>query len=87
MLAVTAFDVQRGNTQRSYVRYVDITFNQAGDVLQELVSASRMRLMHYDLNGENGREVSLTPSTRLDFSRHAKTSRANHTATRHLATD
>jgi hypothetical protein len=50
-LAITAFDVQRGAAQRSFVQYVDVTFNQPGSALTSLVSSGRVRLTRYGLDG------------------------------------
>jgi hypothetical protein len=61
-LQVTGFDVQRGATQRSYVRYLTLTFNQSAD-LAALIAGGRIRLTRFDLNGSNGQNVSLASVT------------------------
>ncbi len=68
-LEVVSFDVQKGALQRSYVRYLDITFNTATG-LQEIVdsltdadaSNDRIQLTQFDLNGGNGTARTLTSS-------------------------
>lgn len=45
----TGFDVQRGATQRSNVRYLDLTFGDAAG-LTDLLSQSRTRLTHDELD-------------------------------------
>ena len=62
-LAVTSFDVQHGSAGRSYIRYLDLSFNETTG-LQSLINSigtasSRIQLIHYDLNGQNGQAVSL----------------------------
>jgi subtilase family serine protease/methionine-rich copper-binding protein CopC len=63
-LDVTALEVQKGATQRSYIRYLDLHFNQTAGV-QLLVNSihdtaiDRVQLVHYDLNGQGGQRVSL----------------------------
>jgi len=49
-LAVTAFDVQQGIQGRSFVRYVDLTFNTS-EGAAELISGNRVRLSKYPLDG------------------------------------
>ena len=66
-LAVTAFEVQRGMAQRSFVRYLDVTFNLT-DALNDLVATlgdadptnDRVCLLRYNLDGTGpGTAVSL----------------------------
>ncbi|NLX56992.1 MAG: S8 family serine peptidase [Planctomycetaceae bacterium] len=63
-LAVTGFDVQKEATQRSYIRYLDVFFNQMTgmeDIIESLGSqTSRIKLTRYDLNGESPVEMLLT---------------------------
>lgn len=57
---IFAFDVQRGQTQRSFVRYQDLTFAESGGVLSGLATdPSRFKLTRYDLAGANGANVNL----------------------------
>ncbi len=59
VLAVTGFEVQRGAAQRSYVRYLDVTFNREAGV-PDLATGGRVRLLRYNLNGTGtGAAVSL----------------------------
>ncbi len=68
-LEVVSFDVQRGAQQRSYIRYLDITFNTATG-LQEIVdsltdtdpSNDRIQLTQFDLNGLGGISQTLSAS-------------------------
>ncbi|HCP12094.1 MAG TPA: hypothetical protein DIT89_07145, partial [Planctomycetaceae bacterium] len=70
----TGIDVQLGQTQRSYVRYLDLLFS-SGSELAALISGNRFQLTKNDLNGVNPVNVPLTPSmfstsgarARLDF--------------------
>jgi len=63
-LAVTAFDVQRGAKQRSFIRYLDLTFNSA-DGVNDLISSlndgdatnDRVRLRRFDLDGGGAAEM------------------------------
>jgi hypothetical protein len=59
-LAVTGLTVERGAAERSYVRYIDILFNesdsQSGGQLTQIASSvgtpgSKIQLFRYDLNG------------------------------------
>jgi surface-anchored protein len=50
--APIATDVQNGQTQRSFVRNVDLVFG-AGEVLTGLLSSGRIEVTKFDLNGEN----------------------------------
>ena len=56
---LSSIDVQEGATQRSYIRYVDLFFNNSSG-LSDLISEGRIKLIRYDLNGANGQAVSLT---------------------------
>ena len=67
-LSITAFDVQKGALQRSFVRYLDVTFNQPAELAAMVASVNdanpgndRVRLLRYDLNGGGpGVPVNLT---------------------------
>lgn len=48
---VDAIDVQNGQVQRSFVRNVDVIFEQ--DDLDDLLLAGRIEVTKFDLNGEN----------------------------------
>ncbi len=57
---ITGFNVQRSAAQRSFIRYVDLIFeDQTG--LGDLLSGGRLGLTRYDLNGEFGVPVPLAP--------------------------
>jgi hypothetical protein len=47
---ITGFDVQKGLSERSYVRYVDILFESTNS-LGNLLSGSRVQLTRFDLDG------------------------------------
>jgi hypothetical protein len=49
-LEITGFDVQRGAQQRSYIRHLDLLFNDGGE-LQQLIDESRLRLTRFDQSG------------------------------------
>jgi hypothetical protein len=55
---VVAFDVQRGAVQRSFVRFVDLSFESPTN-LGDLLASNRVRLTRFDLNGNNGVNVDL----------------------------
>lgn len=55
----TGIDVQLGQTQRSYVRYLDLLFS-SGSELAALISGNRFQLTKNDLNGLNPVNVPLT---------------------------
>jgi hypothetical protein len=55
---LVSFDVQRGASQRSYVRYVDFLF-ESGDGLAQLVAEGRLRLTRMSLGGAGGTNVNL----------------------------
>ncbi|GAB5442053.1 MAG: hypothetical protein Fues2KO_24020 [Fuerstiella sp.] len=65
-------DVQLGQNQRSYVRYVDLVFDRSDDLLS-LLDGSRFQLNRFDLNGRNGAAMTMPTrsvvgnSVRLDF--------------------
>ena len=59
VLSVVTLDVSRGQIQRSYVRYLDITTGQ-GSVASQIVSSNRIRLRKADLNGNGSQNVPLT---------------------------
>ncbi len=46
-------DVQNGQTQRSYLRALDMLFDQSSG-LMDLINNSRLQLTQFDLNGQNG---------------------------------
>ncbi|MFM7055327.1 MAG: cadherin domain-containing protein, partial [Planctomycetota bacterium] len=46
---LSSIDVQRGQTQRSFVRYVDMRFDRSEDIQALLTTASRFRLRRSDL--------------------------------------
>jgi hypothetical protein len=62
-LGVVSLTVQGGAVGRSYVRYVDINFNQAGAALQELIDDHRIRLVQHQLDG-----LSRTTDPTIDLS-------------------
>jgi len=47
---ITGFDVQKGLSERSYVRYVDLIF-ESGSTLDALISGGRIKLTRYGLDG------------------------------------
>ena len=47
---VTGFDVQKGLTERSYIRYVDLVF-ESTFALDSMLGAGRMTLTRYNLDG------------------------------------
>ena len=49
---ITGFQVQNGEAQRSYVRYVNVTFAGTGG-LTGLINGGRVKLKQYDLKGLN----------------------------------
>jgi len=55
---VIDFDVQKGATQRSYVRYVDLIFENAAGI-DDLIADARVRLTRYGLDGSGGSAVNL----------------------------
>ena len=55
----TGIDVQSGQTQRSYVRYLDLLFS-TGSELAALIGGNRFQLTKNDLNGVNPVNVPLT---------------------------
>ena len=65
-------NVQNGQTQRSYVRYLDVLFDQSGDLL-DLINNNRLQLTKSDLNGLNSTVMSFPNrivagnSIKLDF--------------------
>jgi hypothetical protein len=57
---LTGFDVQHGQTQRSYLRYLDLSFAQSGPELDALLSGGRVQLTRYNLSGSDaGSQVNL----------------------------
>jgi len=66
-LQVTAFDVQKNALQRSFVRYLDVTFNQCIDLRAMIASVNdgdtsndRIKLLRFGLDGTgSGQEVGL----------------------------
>ena len=51
-LQATGIDVQKGANQRSFIRYLDITFSDAAG-LQSLLDNNRLRLERFDLNADS----------------------------------
>jgi hypothetical protein len=49
-LRLAGFDVQKGRTQRSFVRYLDLTFASSSGVA-DLISGGRVKLLRHDLDG------------------------------------
>jgi hypothetical protein len=72
--SLTSFDVQLGQTQRSWIRYLDLLFSRATE-LDSLILGGRFQLTNRGLNGDLSSPVSLTPAmfsrtnaaVRLDF--------------------
>ncbi|MFM8476253.1 MAG: cadherin domain-containing protein [Planctomycetaceae bacterium] len=50
---INSIDVQLGQKQRSFVRYVDMTFDRSEDIQALLSTPGRFRLLRADLNGNN----------------------------------
>lgn len=71
---VEALDVQNGQTQRSFVRNIDLVFGQE-DSLEDLLAAGRVQITKSDLNGNNAVALAASAYTasvdgdrlRLDF--------------------
>ncbi len=71
---LSGIDVQLGQTQRSYVRYLDTVFDRADD-LMTMINGGRFQLTRMDLNGLNPVNVPMTSgmmgvvgnSVRMDF--------------------
>ena len=67
-------NVQLGQTQRSYLRYLDLAFDRPDD-LMELINGGRVRITKFDVTNNNPTSVSLVSSMfsingnniRLDF--------------------
>jgi hypothetical protein len=59
---VAGFDVQRGQKQRSYVRYLDLAMDSQANAAA-LLGAGRVRLVKRDLAGNNPAAVALAPGT------------------------
>ena len=80
-------DVQLGQTQRSYLCYLDILFDRPDDLL-DMISNNRFQLTKRDLNGVGGSSVGLTGSmfsrvgnsVRLDFGSNGLGGNRNTTA-------
>ncbi|MBC7968376.1 MAG: hypothetical protein H7Z17_20920 [Fuerstia sp.] len=51
---LSGIDVQKGQAQRSFVRYLDILFDVGGQDLLNLISGNRLQLTRFDLDGLNG---------------------------------
>jgi hypothetical protein len=66
-LEIASFDVQKGAAQRSFVRYVDVTFNTADAAIADMFASvndsnstnDRIRLTRRNLDGSGGFAVSL----------------------------
>ncbi len=84
---VNGIDVQLGQTQRSYVRYLDVVFDQPDDIMN-LINNGRFQLTKNDLNGLNPVNVPLTAgmftkvgnSARIDFGTNGLGGNRNTTA-------
>jgi len=71
---IDVVDVQNGQTQRSFVSNVDLVFGEE-DRLADLLSAGRVQVTKFDLNGDNGAALAAGAFTasvtgdrlRLDF--------------------
>lgn len=67
-------NVQLGQTQRSYLRYLDVVFDRPDD-LMNLINGGSVRITKFDISNKNPTSVSLVPSMfgingnniRLDF--------------------
>jgi hypothetical protein len=72
-LEISAFDVQHGATQRSFIRYVQLTFNESGQALQDIIDSlsdgdptnDRLQLVKYGLTGPSDAS---DPGTPVDLS-------------------
>lgn len=69
--ALTDFDVQKGAAQRSYIRHLDLIFEES-EGLDDLVGDSRTQLTRYELDGSGGNAVDLsdiltTVNNRIEF--------------------
>jgi len=58
--AVTGFDVSQGQSQRSYIRYLDVTMANSTEAANLASNLSRVRLIKSDLNGIGSTPVALT---------------------------
>ncbi|MEY2614209.1 MAG: hypothetical protein RL069_3021, partial [Planctomycetota bacterium] len=58
--AVTGFDVSQGQSQRSYIRYLDVTMANSTEAANLASNLSRVRLIKADLNGIGSTPVALT---------------------------
>ena len=66
---VIGFDVQRGADQRSFIRYLDLTFECDAE-LNQLMSEGRVRLTRFALDGSgSGASVSLAGRTQVSGNR------------------
>ncbi len=54
VLELSGINVNQGQTQRSFVRYLDILFDAGGSDLLNLISGNRIQLTRFDLDGLNG---------------------------------
>ncbi|MBL8810286.1 MAG: cadherin domain-containing protein, partial [Planctomycetaceae bacterium] len=80
-------DVQLGQTQRSYVRYLDVLFDRPDDIMS-MVNSGRFQLTKKDLNGQIPQNVPLTASmfslvgsrARVDFGSNGLGGNRNTTA-------
>jgi parallel beta-helix repeat protein len=61
---VVGFDVQQGAAERSYIRYIDLTFESASG-LSQLISEGRIHLTRYSLTGTNGVNVSVAHKLKI----------------------
>ncbi|MBL8814896.1 MAG: hypothetical protein JNL58_02615 [Planctomyces sp.] len=71
-IKLTGIDVERGLNQRSYVRYVDLIFDQPNGLL-DMLNNNQLQLHRFDLNGNSVGMMSLPAHTingsriQLDF--------------------
>jgi len=70
-LAVTSFGVQHGLTERSFVRYVDLGFNQTGPTLQSLIDGGKIRLIQHPLTGPTAADPAVPLGSYLHALDHA----------------
>lgn len=50
-LAVSNLVIEKGLVERSYIRYIDIGFDETGATLQNLIDNNDIRLIHHPLSG------------------------------------
>lgn len=59
---ITSFAISKGQSQRSYIRYIDIGFDSAASALAIKNNPSRLSLTKADLNGVGATPLSLSPT-------------------------